>query len=68
MIAQSIGIKINGISPKKEFDGNGNCFIELVNGKAGYASGNFYSEPKPVVKIKIPSRFRYWSKVQFEKW
>lgn len=68
VVAKSIEAKINGISPKKEFDGKGYCFIELGNGKAAYASGNFYAEPDPVVKMKRASRFRHWGKAQFEKW
>jgi sulfide:quinone oxidoreductase len=68
VVAHSIEAKVKGMSPKKEFDGKGYCFIELGDGKAGYASGNFYDEPKPVVHLKKPSRFRHWLKVRFEKW
>jgi len=27
-----------------------------------------YAEPKPVVKLKSPSRLWHWGKVLFEKW
>lgn len=68
VVAQHIEAKINGLSSKKEFDGRGYCFIELGDGRAGYASGNFYAEPKPVVNVKKPSVLWHWGKVLFEKW
>ena len=68
VVAHNIEAKIKGASPKKEFDGRGYCFIELGDGRAGYAAGNFYAEPKPVVNLKKPSRLRHWQKVLFEKW
>ncbi len=68
VVAHNVTESIKGLTPKKEFDGRGSCFIELGDGRAGYASGNFYTDPKPVVKLKKPSRFRHWEKVRFEKW
>ncbi|KRT66328.1 MAG: FAD-dependent pyridine nucleotide-disulfide oxidoreductase [Candidatus Dadabacteria bacterium CSP1-2] len=68
VVAQHIEAKIKGLSSKKEFDGRGYCFIELGDGRAGYASGNFYAEPKPVVNVKEPSVLWHWGKVLFEKW
>lgn len=68
IVAYNIAAKINGVDAKKEFDGKGSCFVELGDGRAGYASGNFYSEPKPVVNLKKPSRMWHWNKILFEKW
>jgi len=68
VVASRIAAKINGQPAKEEFDGKGYCFIELGDGRAGYASGNFYAEPKPVVNLKKPSRLWHWGKVLFEKW
>ena len=68
VIAHNIAAKIKGVSPDKEFNGKGYCFIELGDGTAGYASGNFYAEPEPVVNMKNPSRIWHWGKVLFEKW
>lgn len=68
VVAHNIISKINGQPAVKKFNGEGYCFIELGNGKAGYASGNFYTNPKPVVKIKKPSRLFHLGKVLFEKW
>jgi len=68
VVAQRITSQIEGVIPEKEFDGHGYCFIELGDGRAGYASGNFYNEPKPLVNIKKPSKIWHWGKVLFEKW
>ena len=68
VIAHNIAAKIKGVSPDKEFNGKGYCFIELGDGRAGFASGNFYAEPEPVVNLKNPSRIWHWGKVLFEKW
>jgi sulfide:quinone oxidoreductase len=68
VVAHNIAAKIRGISLKKEFDGGGYCFIELGDGKAGYASGNFYTKPEPVVNVKKPSILWHWEKVLLEKW
>lgn len=68
VVAHNIAAKIKGMSLEKEFDGRGQCFIELGDGRAGYASGNFYAEPKPMVNLKKPSRIWHWGKVLFEKW
>jgi len=52
----------------KEFDGKGYCFLEMGHGVAGFASGNFYADPKPVVNLKKPGRIWHWGKIAVEKW
>ncbi|OGE22143.1 MAG: hypothetical protein A3J42_00150 [Candidatus Dadabacteria bacterium RIFCSPHIGHO2_12_FULL_53_21] len=68
VVSQHIEAKIKSSSSTKEFDGRGYCFIELGNGRAGYASGNFYADPKPMLKMKEPSALWHLAKVLFEKW
>lgn len=68
VVAHNIAAEINKTGALKEFDGNGYCFLEMGHGMAGFASGNFYAEPKPVVKMKNPGRLWHWGKVAFEKW
>jgi|TARA_B100000929_G_C15374781_1_gene375679 sulfide:quinone oxidoreductase len=68
VVAQRITSQIEGVVPEKEFDGHGYCFLELGDGRARYASGNFYNEPKPLVNIKKSSKIWHWGKVLFEKW
>ncbi len=66
--AENIALQIRGREQMKEFEGKGYCFIEIGDGKAGFASGNFYASPKPIVKLKKPGRIWHWGKVLFEKW
>jgi len=68
VVANNIAVEINKTGELKEFDGQGYCFLEMGNGFAGFASGNFYAAPKPVVILKNPGRMWHWGKVAFEKW
>jgi sulfide:quinone oxidoreductase len=67
-VAHNIAQKIAGKPSDKTFNGDGQCFLELGDGKAGYAGGNFYGSPLPVVKMKKPGYFWHWTKVWFEKY
>lgn len=67
VVAHNIVKKISGKIPDKKFTGNGQCFLELGDGKAGYAGGNFYGSPLPIVKMKTPGFIWHWTKVWFEK-
>ncbi len=68
VVAHNIVTDING-GEEKKFDGKGNCFIESGFGKAGFADGEFYAEPR-IVNIKKPSVSRIWhlEKIWFEKY
>ncbi len=68
VVANNIAADIEG-GEKTKFDGKGSCFIETGFGKAGYADGEFYAEPR-VVNIKKPNVSRIWhlGKVLFEKY
>lgn len=68
VVAHNILQNISGNKPDKTFDGYGQCFLEIGNGKAGYAAGNFYNSPLPDVKMKNPGRLWHWTKVWFEKY
>lgn len=68
IVAHNIARKIEGKKPNKTFDGKGQCFLELGGGKAGYAGGNFYGSPLPVVKMKTPGYKWHWAKILFEKY
>ncbi|MFQ6076019.1 MAG: hypothetical protein ACE5Z5_07795 [Candidatus Bathyarchaeia archaeon] len=68
-MAHNIAAEIQGGEEQREFNGKGYCFIETGFGKAGFASGEFYAEPR-VVNIKRPrvSRIWHWGKALFEKY
>lgn len=66
-VAQTIAAKWTGVGDNGRFHGNGECFIELGSGKAGFARGNFYAEPTPEMRMFRPGRHWHVAKVAFEK-
>jgi sulfide:quinone oxidoreductase len=68
VVSRRIADDASGKMSDALFDGHGYCWIELGDGRAGFAGGNFYAEPEPQVKIRRPGRPLHWSKVAFEKW
>jgi sulfide:quinone oxidoreductase len=67
IVAGNIAREITGKGKAGQFDGEGECFIETGDGKAGFGRGNFYGEPLPQVKMHTPSRHWHAGKVLFEK-
>ena len=67
-VAARIADAADGKRPTAKFTGNGYCWIELGDGRAGFAGGNFYADPEPKVRILPPGRPLHWGKVAFEKW
>ena len=50
------------------FDGKGACFVDMGEGVAAFATGDFYAEGAPAVSLRGPSRRWHLSKVAFEKY
>lgn len=67
VVARNIARQITGKGKPAEFEGEGECFIETGDGKAGFGSGNFFAEPLPQVKVYPPARRWHAAKVLFEK-
>ena len=67
-VARRIAAAAAGKTPEAVFNGKGYCWIELGDGRAGFAGGDFYAEPEPRVRMQRPSRPLHWGKVAFEKW
>ncbi len=67
-VAQEIAAQIKGSEAPKPYDGLGYCFIEIGDGTAGFAKGNFYAEPDPTIKASKPGKLLHWQKVAFEKY
>ncbi|MEW6716540.1 MAG: FAD/NAD(P)-binding oxidoreductase [Chloroflexota bacterium] len=67
-VARRIAEDIKGIGSQAEFDGLGFCWIETGNGSAGFASGEFYAEPDPIVPLPRSGRLWHWGKILFEKY
>jgi len=67
-VARRIAKDIRGVEPQAEYDGQGFCWIETGGGSAGFASGEFYAEPDPVVPLPRSGRMWHWGKILFEKY
>lgn len=55
IVASNIASSVLG-TETRNWDGFGECFIETGAGNAAYGSGSFYSSPKPVINLQIPSK------------
>jgi sulfide:quinone oxidoreductase len=67
VVARNVAALVRGTAPAAEFSGEGACFVEMGGGRAGFASGNFYATPDPVVRLKTPGRRWHWAKVLLER-
>jgi sulfide:quinone oxidoreductase len=67
VVAKNIAAAVRGKPPSERFNGHGECFIEIGDGRAGFGGGDFYAEPKPIVAVRSPTRRFHLSKVLFEK-
>ncbi|MGI0037665.1 MAG: NAD(P)/FAD-dependent oxidoreductase [Nitrososphaera sp.] len=57
-----------GIRPKEaSFSGQGYCFMEVGNGRAGYLAANFYDKDGPSFRLDPPSEENYEKKLDFER-
>ncbi|MEK7701375.1 MAG: FAD/NAD(P)-binding oxidoreductase [candidate division NC10 bacterium] len=68
VVAHNIAAELTGRGAPAAFDGVGYCFVEMGDGVAAYAKGNFYAEPAPAMTLRSPSRLWHWGKIYFEKW
>lgn len=66
-VARTIAAEVTGKGRGGTFDGQGECFIEVGGGKAGFGRGNFYAEPTPEIKLHKPTRYWHGAKILFEK-
>ena len=67
VVARNIAAAIVGGAADGRFNGHGECFVEVGNGKAGFGGGDFYAEPKPAITLHAPSWRWHLGKVLFEK-
>lgn len=68
VVARNIAAEIRGERASARFTGQGACFVETGDGRAGYGSGNFYAEPAPQMRLKPPGRLLHLAKVLYEKY
>jgi sulfide:quinone oxidoreductase len=68
VVADRIAAELTGTTPDATFDGAGSCFVELGDGRAAYATGDFYNDDGPQVKLRSPGRRWHLTKVGFEQY
>ena len=68
VVAENIFAEIKGLASNKKYEGQAYCFLELGYGKAGFAGGNFYAKPSPIIKMRRPGRLWHWGKILLEKY
>lgn len=68
VVAHNIAVAISGEGAIRQFGGEGQCFVETGDGRAGYGGGNFYADPAPQIALKPPSMLLHWGKVAYEKY
>jgi len=68
VVASRIADELKDREPLATFDGKGSCFVDMGQGIAAFATGDFYAEGAPAVSLRRPSRRWHLSKVAFEKY
>jgi sulfide:quinone oxidoreductase len=67
-VAARIAAELRADTPSGGFDGSGACFLELGDGAAGYASGSFYGETGPTMRLHRPGRQWHLAKIAVEQY
>jgi len=67
VVARNIAAELRGRDERRRFDGHGYCFLEVGDGRAASANGDFYASPRQV-RMKDPTRWRRLGKMLFERW
>jgi sulfide:quinone oxidoreductase len=68
VIANNIAHAWTGKGASRQFTGQGMCFIEIGDARAGIGRGNFYAEPSPQVDMRSPNLWWHAGKVLYEKY
>lgn len=68
VVADRIAAELAGRAPTSTFDGKGSCFVEMGDGRAAFASGDFYAPGAPDVRLRRPGRRWHAAKVALERY
>ena len=68
VVARRINREMAGREPSAVFDGTGACFVEMGDGVAAFATGDFYAGGGAEVRLRRPGRRWHLAKVAFEKY
>ena len=67
VVARQIMDEIAGKPAVAAFAGQGYCFMEVGNGRAGYLEADFFNPAGPVLRLETPSEQNFQKKQDFEK-
>jgi sulfide:quinone oxidoreductase len=65
--ARQIIDEIEGRPATATFAGQGYCFMEMGNGRAGYLAGDFFNPAGPQLRLEAPSEQNFQKKQEFER-
>jgi sulfide:quinone oxidoreductase len=68
VVAHRIAAAVAGRTTSATFDGTCSCFVELGDGRAAFAAGDFYAEGAPRVRLRRPGRRWHLAKLAFEQY
>lgn len=68
VIAGNLAAELTGKPGTARFDGAGACFVELGDGRAALAIGDFYAPEGPQVRLRRPGRQWHLAKIAFEQY
>jgi sulfide:quinone oxidoreductase len=68
VVADNIAADLGGRPASATFDGKGSCFVELGDGRAAFASGDFYAADGPRVQLRRPGPHWHVAKVALEQY
>lgn len=68
VVARTIAGELTGRPIGAAFDGRGACFVELGDGRAAFAAGDFYAAGGPEIRLRRPGRHWHLAKVAFEQY
>ncbi len=68
VVARRIADELGGREPTAAFHGHGSCFLEVGDGRAAFARGDFYAPEAPRVRLHPPGRHWHLAKVAFERY
>lgn len=68
VVARRIAAELAGRPSTAAFDGKGSCFVEMGDGVAAFATGDFFAADAPAISLKRPSRRWHLTKIAFERY
>jgi len=68
VVAENVAHELAGRHSSATFDGTGACFVELGDGRAAFATGDFYAAEAPNIRLRRPGRHWHLAKVAFEQY